>query len=173
MVSTTNLLRAALLTPPARGSRHVEGQNLADVAKLVRGDIANAIRDGLLPAGLKASVRISRYSMGQSLDVRVTACPGVVVLSTRRVRFDVETKGRVFNPRPRLSTEGSKVLKTIESIVEAYNEVVDRGAFCQPLVSFYSHVDFDSAIEAAERAEIVAALDATSGLGAPALRSAS
>jgi hypothetical protein len=44
--------------------------DIAQIAKLVRQDIAAEVKAGLLPK-VKYSVRISRYSMGQSLDVTI------------------------------------------------------------------------------------------------------
>ena len=54
-----------------QGERWQRGRGLKDVAKDVRRDIREAVKTGSLPKDFKASVRISRYSMGQSLDVEI------------------------------------------------------------------------------------------------------
>ena len=60
-----------------RGAKHdaTRSLDIAQIAALVRKDIADTQKRGDLPKAMKASVRIQRYSGGQSLDVRVTALP--------------------------------------------------------------------------------------------------
>jgi hypothetical protein len=138
------------------GTKYNRDLDIKDVAKLVRKDIAAAIKAGKLPEGLKATVRIDRYSMGQSLDVTVNACPGIV-LSTARVAF-VAANPHDHCPLPRMSAHGARVLATLEAIVQAYN--FDRS---EPMsdyyhVNFHSTVDFADELEAAQRAEILSAM---------------
>lgn len=59
-----------------RGSKYNRDLDVAEVAKLLRKDIAAARKDGslALPAHAKVSVRIDRYSMGCSIDVVVRGC---------------------------------------------------------------------------------------------------
>ena len=58
-----------------KGSKYIQGQDVAEIAKVLRSDIKQAVKAGLLPTGLKVGVTISRFSMGCSLSVRVTALP--------------------------------------------------------------------------------------------------
>ncbi len=135
---------------PNIGSKYVHGRDLADVAKLVRADIAAAVKAGVLPAGLKVSVRIRRYSMGQSLDVFVTAAPGLCFLSVARVRYELASNPTWRMPSI-LSDSGAKALGAIERMVAAYDRTGERR-------SFFAFVDFGSDLERALRAEIKAAI---------------
>jgi hypothetical protein len=66
------------------GPKYVEGLDIVDVAKLVRKDVAAARRAGKLASDVKVSVRISRYSMGQTLiAVATLPRPEVVYLDGR------------------------------------------------------------------------------------------
>ena len=54
---------------------------IAEISKLIRSDLKAAVKSGNLPAGLKTSVRLERFSGGRSIDVIVTALPeGWVIL---------------------------------------------------------------------------------------------
>lgn len=130
-----------------KGSKHVHHRDLAEVAKDIRKDIAEAIRRGLLPAGLKTSVGIRRYSMGQSLDVRVTAVPGgFVIPNVARVRHDVGPNGNSFTAIPFLSAQARALVADLEELASDYNHVRDdRNA------EFYLSVAFESGIESAQR----------------------
>lgn len=81
------------------GSKYAEVENLdiTEIAKLIRKDIKNE-----LPA-IKASVKIERYSMGQSIDVVAwTDVPIYVV-------------GRDLN------SNGQRLYDKLKEIVDAYN----------------------------------------------------
>jgi hypothetical protein len=104
-------------TPPARfeGSRLEETRDLdiAAIAKLVRADIREAIRVGFLPGSSRDySVRIDRYSMGQSLDVTVRNHPELWHLAWS------DTYGEELRQH---SPEGRRVVELLEGIVRAYN----------------------------------------------------
>ena len=71
------------------GSKYTAGLDIAQIARLVRIDIKAAIADGALPVG-KYSVRVSRYSIGQSLNLTATV-PGVT-----RATNAVEAKATVL-----------------------------------------------------------------------------
>lgn len=59
------------------GYKYAEHQGLtnAQVAAKIRADIKTAIKEGLLPAGWKYSVRTRSFAGGGSIDVRVKDCP--------------------------------------------------------------------------------------------------
>lgn len=57
------------------GARYQPGLDAAAITKAMRQEIAQRIKAGTLPAGLKVSVRLQRYSMGRSIDLTVTALP--------------------------------------------------------------------------------------------------
>lgn len=140
-------------------SRHQHGRDVRDVAKLVRADIAAAVASGALPAGLEASVRISRYSMGQSLDVNVTTVPaGFVIHSVGRIRWELEHPYDVLPEHLtfRHSSEARRVLGVLEQLVAAYNRERIDSASDYFNVSFHAHVGFAGALEQACREEIEA-----------------
>jgi antirestriction protein len=58
------------------GSKYSEQEGLStvEVAKLIRGDIKQAVKTGLLPARWKYSVRSASFAGGSSIDVRVRDC---------------------------------------------------------------------------------------------------
>lgn len=97
------------------GEKYQPGLDVADIAKLVRADIKTAIAAGELPQGMKVSVTIERYSMGRSLNVRVTACPGPIVEWSTRTEFSHPVRGVYF-------TASVVVwLDCLQAIVRAYS----------------------------------------------------
>lgn len=130
-----------------KGERFDPDRDLRDVAKLVRQDINAAVAAGHLPRGTKCSVRIERYSMGQTLHVRVTACP-IMVVNPVYVRWQRDNPHAIMTEAPpsardRFSPEGRHVLHTLECIVESYNRRVTSD---QPddysNVRFYTDIAF-------------------------------
>ena len=143
---------------PSYGSKYNNGRDIVDIAKLVRSDIANAIKAGLLPKGLKTGVRIERFSMGRSLNVKITAAPGVCFLSVARVRFDM-VEPHEFTRLPLLSPAGKRIIETLEAIMNAYNRNDSDIMSDYHNVSFYGGARFSGSLEGALRAEIVAAVN--------------
>lgn len=111
--------------------------DIAQIAELVRADIKAATKAGELPAGLKLSVRISRYSMGQSLRVEITAAPFEVRVS-REQEDDNRAEGFKF---PWLTREAAAVLDTLNAIRSAYN--FDNS---DPMTDYY-HVRFGGSVD--------------------------
>jgi hypothetical protein len=56
-----------------KGNKYIGYRNAVDIAKEIRKDIKQAIKDGTLPSDLKVSVRSSYYAGGQSIDVKWSA----------------------------------------------------------------------------------------------------
>lgn len=152
------LVRASHYT----GAKYVSGRDLSEVAKDIRGEIAHCLKIGSLPAGLKCAVRISRYSMGQSVTVHVTAIPaGFVIANAARIRQD-EMPGARFSRCTGLellkSPEATELLGKLESLANAYN--YDRS---DSMVDYYSSnfhltVDFGGTLEQESRDAIRAEL---------------
>lgn len=155
----------------AAPTRHARGQftigaaeskyakrDVKETAQLIRQDIAAAIGAGLLPRELKASVRIERYSMGKSINVVVTAAPGVLILNEARVRHDVETKGLEYTTLPMYSPEGRSILETLESIANQYQR--NRSDSMRDVydVAFSLSVTFDHDLAAAIRRDMTTAI---------------
>lgn len=144
------------------GVKYDSDRDIAAIAKLVRKDIKTAVKAGALPKGLKASIRISRYSMGQSLNITITACPsitetpGLTILNHRRLLLDAQHPHRGHHDMPIeyvriFSDESIAITKTIEGIALVYG--YDRS---EPMTDYYNSafnldVKFDYALEREER----------------------
>lgn len=103
------------------GARYERGLDVKTIAVRVRDDIKAGVKAGALPKGLKCSVRISRYSMGQSLDVSVKLAPGITIINPAYIA----AKAAVPNEWPRdigrTTDEASALLEELRGIVSAYN----------------------------------------------------
>lgn len=119
----------------AYGNNYTETKDLdiAEIAKLVRKDIRAAIKKGDLPK-IKVSVKISRYSGGQSLDVTVKEAPYEVM------RGPTEEELSFGEDWKRLTKETLKVEAILEAIVKAYNFDGNDLQTDYFHVRFYSHV---------------------------------
>ncbi len=105
------------------GSKYDETKNLglADLAKLIRADIK-----ALAVPGLKVSVRISRYSMGQSIELRVTEAPFVSnydeLLADDKLVADIVADRRCDCIKmPWLTDAAREVHLALEAIHDSYN----------------------------------------------------
>ena len=85
--------------------------NIVQIATLVRADIKALSSE--LPKGLKASVRVKKYSGGQAIDVTVTALP-MGFVECRPEWAPGEGTGRY-------SEETKQVIGSLKSILDAYN----------------------------------------------------
>lgn len=120
------------------GSKYESGRDVADVARLVRAD--------LKAEGIKAKVRISRYSMGCDLTVEITDAPINVINLARALDHDTT--------EPRFSEEGLSLLRRAEGIVEAYQRKVTEHNTDYYESNFHSTVRFAYTLEDAHKAEI-------------------
>lgn len=111
------------------GEKYDRDMDVKDIAKLVRADIKKAIKEGTLPKGVKFSVRIDRYSMGQSLNAYMTAWPGEVL-----VKVEDEL---------RYTKELEEALKVVRSIIKVYNFDDSDSMSDYFHVNFYSEVSVD------------------------------
>lgn len=142
--------------------------SLTEIAKLVRSDIAAAVKAGELPKGIKVSVRGKHFSMGCSLNVAITALPaGVPVLNAAHVKWHKENPhAGMWNlpagVRERHAPEATAVLAKVEAIVDAYHTSRRHEAPNDDIVdvNFYKHVDISHELEGADRARIEAELAA-------------
>ncbi len=121
----------------AEGSKYESTKDLGitEIAKLIRADIKAAITSGDLPADSAASVRIQRFSGGQSVSVVLTV-PGIV-----RVAEEEADAGRANRvSKPWLTRVAYNAEATIENILSAYN--FDRSDTQSDYfhVRFYTHV---------------------------------
>ena len=127
---------------------------IVEIAKLVRADIKASVKSGELPVA-KYSVTISKYSMGQSLRIRVSGVEGVRVYNPDRLRFERENP-HAYCSLNRYSDEIQAAVQKLNEIHGAYNfDGSDR-------MTDYSHVRFhgfadivhDEAVRLAEMNEV-------------------
>lgn len=140
----------------AYGSKYAatKDMDLRDIAKLVRADLKTIVK-----RGFKLSVRIDRYSMGQSLDVRVVAVPASFrVLNAERFALEQRDPHGYHGGLPWISDEAKALREEIEAIVRAYNYDGSDTMTDYYHVRFHSTVDFDSNVTRAERAARVAGI---------------
>jgi len=139
------------------GSKYQATKNLdlAKVAKLLRADIAAAVKSGALVAGLACSVKISRYSQGQSMSVTITAFPGQVWTD----EFVGNADGCFFDG-DRFTAEAIALLETLEGMRMAY--VYDKSDISSDHFDkrFYGGVQFSTDVTIADRARTEARLAA-------------
>jgi hypothetical protein len=116
------------------GNKYDGSLDIKEIAKLVRQDIKKAVKAGELPNGLKTSVKISRYTGGQSL--RVTVKAGITDIYTQDY-VDGHNYGSAY------TEEALQVKKVLAEIVEAYN--FDKSDIMTDYfhVNFYGFVEFD------------------------------
>jgi len=107
------------------GTKYQYGRNIKDIAKDIRKDIKSATKAGTLPSGTKVSVKISRYSMGQSLTAAIkTLGDGVGILNPARVRWEFDNPYKcpnVVEAGEMYTPVAAEALKVIEKIVASYN----------------------------------------------------
>ena len=111
--------------PITHGSKYDKALDVREIAKLIRADIRAAAGPipHRLPEGFRAGVRISRYSMGRSIDVTIKAAPGVTVRNPARVEFEGRGGNGVMPPEARYihTEEARAVLEAVKAIIDAYN----------------------------------------------------
>jgi hypothetical protein len=138
-------------TTEFRGSKFNHA-DVRDIAKMVRKDIAAEIKAGRLPAGLKASVTIDRFSMGQSIDIHVTALPVWFRVWDRAfVAFEIATNGRRCYDGQRYSREARAVIRRLEGLLAAYNRDDSDSQTDHFDVHFYGNVAFGYGLTGQDR----------------------
>lgn len=122
------------------GSRYDETRTLdvADVARLIRSDIKQAVKDGKLPKGPRYSVRTSRFSGGCSIDINVTNWDG----DCRVLGSDPGSCSDHpdFADSYVYTAEADAAVKVLRSITQAYNRDNSDSQTDYYEVKFYSHV---------------------------------
>ena len=134
---------------PEFGSKlKTEGVNehdAADIAKRIRQDIKEALPPGFKPSFI--SVKTSKYSMGQSINITVKQLPdGFPMYETKASEDQYGSKSYP------LTRDAAALLKTLKAIGNAYrfdNSEPETDYFH---TNFYFNVSFDSALESEQRA---------------------
>jgi hypothetical protein len=125
-----------------RGSNYdaTEYMDIADVAKLVRKDIAKAKKAGRLPKQLKVSVTIDRYSMGQSLTAAIKAAPFQIHTDAIQAWYAADYKD-LDNVPEKYTAETRQALDVLRGIVHAYNRTNDDLMSDYFDRKFYEHIE--------------------------------
>jgi len=144
-------LRIKMIT--TAGSRYESGRDIKDVAKDVRRDIKAAVKAGELST-LKASVRIERYSMGQTLRIEITEIDCTVFNLDAHAKQ--EAAGYMLSwvdCGGQYSEDGRRVLDAITAIANQYQRVQSSN---QPddyhSVNFHLDVEFSHDLREAQLA---------------------
>jgi hypothetical protein len=125
-----------MTTAQTRGSKYAatQGLDITAVAAMLRAELTTEL------VGFKVSVRVSRYSMGQSVTVEITAVPaGFVILNSDAMTAVLREEG---HRRPRLTGQACDLLAKVEGMVEDYNRSETEFAADYSHSRFYAHVDF-------------------------------
>lgn len=131
------------------GTKYDSGRDIKDIAKLVRADIKAAAKKGQIPKGIKTSVRISRFSGGQSLDVYIKHLGGERVINPAWVKH-MDGGGHVCDAPPRYTAIATHARKVIEALVAAYNFDDSESMVDYFHVNFYGNVTFDYEFDKAD-----------------------
>lgn len=143
------------------GTKYDSTRDIKEIAKLVRQDIKAAVKAGDLPK-LKASVRISRYSMGQSLDVEIKEvdCP---VANPDRVADDLLG---VHPPNHKLCTDEAYAVKDkVQVLVDEYNYDNSDSMTDYFDVNFYCRVNFSFELKETSKVNVLKRLGVVAVLG--------
>ena len=126
--------------------------DIKDIAKLIRADIKASIKAGQIPDG-KYAVKISRYSMGQSLDVSISDVD-IQIYNVEKIYAEdrrENTDGLYI-----YSEEGRAILSAVQGIIDSYN--FDKSKMIEDYhhQKFYGHVTYDSCFTNYKREAVIA-----------------
>jgi hypothetical protein len=110
------------------GRRYDDTLDITHIAALVRADLKALAKAGMLP-DWKISIRISRFSMGRSIDAQV-AVPD---------DFWADWTDRYGDTYPRPNEAARVVLDTVEDLLGEFRQTISH-PFSHPAVSFYSNI---------------------------------
>ncbi|MDP2684939.1 MAG: LPD29 domain-containing protein [bacterium] len=113
------------------GEKYERCIDISEIAKKVRKEIKEKFPN------IKTSVRISRFSGGQSLDVDITGC------DFNPVNPEWDSVDYSYPSKQIYTDEGLQLLKNIKKIVNQYNFDYSKIEVDYFHVNFYGHVKFD------------------------------
>lgn len=138
--------------------------DVKEIAARMRADIAEAKANGKLPHAVKVSIKIRRFSGGQSIDLRIVAIPAdVVMLNPDRVRWERDNPNEGYHMCPyrdRWTPEAAAILATCEQIHASYNRDNSDSMSDYFDVNYYGHAEFDWQLRRDREAAQLATLDA-------------
>lgn len=152
-----------VVVAPVLSDSEKSRMDVKDIAKAVREGIKANQKAGSLPKAAKFSVKVSRYSGGQSLNVRVVESP-VQMQSFAWSLFVAEESHypngfRAGEERvERDSVEGARILGLVSEIVDAYNYNNSRSEVDYFDVNFYGDVSVSHELRAAEEKKVIEVL---------------
>lgn len=130
--------------------------NMSDVCKLIRKDIKKAIKAGDLPAELKTSVRLSRFSGGCSVSCTIKAWDGKIY---NRTRLAAETLNPYRHSNLDYRTdEAVTLVNRLQTIISSYNYDNSESMVDYFDNRYYTNVDIDYSLEKVDRAAGLAEL---------------
>lgn len=133
----------------------------AEIAKVIRADIKQAVGEGLLPAAWSYSVRSDSFTGGQSVDVSVQDCPDAYTAcdggqDCHNVWCSARNDPRYAHaatPHQVLTEEAEAAQVTLKRIHDAYNHDGSEIMVDYFDVRYYGQVTFEDAGSARFRAE--------------------
>jgi hypothetical protein len=138
------------MTDKHQGTKYVQGRNTAEVAKLFRAEVKELCAKGELPKGLKLSVRVKRFAGGSSIDIHVTAAPGIDVLNPAYIvaREAIPSK-YIDHPRGRYnqSQAAQALVAKLEGIIQQYQRMESDSQTDYYSTNFYDHVSLHSDLQ--------------------------
>ena len=103
-----------------KGSNYDPNLKTSDIAKLIREFISTEKKEGDIPKGLKISVKTDTYSMGSSINARITAVPPSMDLHDEKSCHFVSSRSRQ-NLQCGLNSQIVKIFKNLKSLDSQYN----------------------------------------------------
>ncbi len=120
------------------GQAYERDLDVVEIAKRVRSQLKTQAASKHSPlAGSKISVRISRYSMGQSIDVKV-GIHGPTGVDTEEDETDNRREGK---PYPWLTDSARAATSTAQQILDAYNFDGSDSMTDYFHVNYYGHAE--------------------------------
>lgn len=131
------------------GSKYQRGKDVAEIAKEIRIQIKEAIRENTLPQG-SYSVTIERFAGGRAINIKIKAFEFPMF---NPAWLDAEMRGeeRQMPNCERLSKVARLAREKLKSMLDAYRYDDSDGMIDYFDTNFYAHVDFDWQLERAER----------------------
>jgi hypothetical protein len=106
-------------TTKHEGSKYQSGRDIVEIAKMIRADIAAAMKAGELPK-MKIGVTTSRFAGGQSLTIAVKTFPGQVLNPARVLAQELKISEYGGTSFVWHCEQYARVQRTLEGIGNAY-----------------------------------------------------
>jgi hypothetical protein len=148
------------MTDRTYGEKYDNSLDVKDIAKLMRAEVKKSIKAGIIPKGTKVSVRIERYSMGQSIDINVKEFP-MQAMNMWRVKFMEDYPHRCLSDIPSehpayemWTPIAKRTLNELKRIQGLWNHDGSDTMTDYFDVNYYGDAGFDYRLEYAQRDKI-------------------